>query len=245
MIFVFLITKVFFYRLRQESRLTICILLCGHPPVTASTVTGPALTEASTMSYYPPQSYGSYQTPYTQYPQPTPQYPTQFPQGPLPNYPYPPGAVNQGSPPPDPPTPTVPAAPTVTPEIASRALQRLLSVELRDIGFDAAEPAALKRLELDVAACSFSFPVQCPIRSTDALLPFIVVDKLYQRAHEFANLANRATPIAKDLYLASEACAIHTKDLRELADHTNNRRKIGRFIMMSAFKFSYSALSPA
>ena len=107
------------------------------------------------MSYYPPQNYGSYQTPYTQYSQPG-QYSSQYPQGSLAAYPaYPPGGVKQGSPPPEAPAPAVPVVPSVTPELASRALQRLLSVELRDIGFDSAEPAALKRLELDVAACSF------------------------------------------------------------------------------------------
>lgn len=116
------------------------------------------------MSYYPSQSYNSYQAPYTQYGQPTPaHYASQYPQAPLPpGYaPYaapPPGAVKQGSPPPETPVPVVPVVPAVTPELASRAMERLLSMELRDIGFDAAEPAALKRLELDVAACSFPSP---------------------------------------------------------------------------------------
>ena len=113
------------------------------------------------MSYYPPQSYGSYQAPYTQYSAPG-QYGPQYPQGPIPGYaPYPapgaPGGVNPNEPPAEIPTPVVPIVPAVTPELASRAMQRLLSVELHDIGFDAAEPAALKRLELDVAACSSPF----------------------------------------------------------------------------------------
>lgn len=154
---------------------------------------------------------------------------------PVPGYPGypPPGAIKQGSPPPEPPTPVVPIVPAVNPELASRAMQRLLSVELRDIGFDAAEPAALKRLELDVAACSFLSRLIRTSRSSDLYVfgVHLVVERLYQQAHEFANLANRAGPIAKDILLASQECGLQTKELRELADHTATRQKIGADVL--------------
>lgn len=44
----------------------------------------------------------------------------------------------------------------VTSDVASRALHRLMSVELKAEGFDVAEPAAMKLLELEVVACTFT-----------------------------------------------------------------------------------------
>lgn len=48
--------------------------------------------------------------------------------------------------------PPPPAPPAVTPHIASQALQRLVSSQLRDAGFHSAQPQALRKLELEVAA---------------------------------------------------------------------------------------------
>jgi len=43
----------------------------------------------------------------------------------------------------------------VDPEVASRAMNRFISSELKHEGFDAAEPATLSRLEADVVHCGF------------------------------------------------------------------------------------------
>lgn len=51
------------------------------------------------------------------------------------------------TPPPDPPEPAV------TPKVASRALQRLVTFELQNVGFEKAEQLAVQRLEHEVATC--------------------------------------------------------------------------------------------
>jgi len=92
----------------------------------------------------------------------------------------------------------------VDPGVASKTLQRLISVEMKDEGFDSAEPAALKRLEAEVGA---------------------FIEALHQRAHEYANLANRATPAAKDLVLACGEYGLGTGDLRSITDKEVKKRK--------------------
>jgi len=96
---------------------------------------------------------------------------------------------------------------SVTPQIASQTVQRLISSQLRDAGYEAAQPQALRRLEIEVAA---------------------FVELLYGRAHEYANLANRAGPIATDLLLASEGCGMQTRDLHKLGAKSSKKRKRGR-----------------
>ncbi|KAK0191238.1 hypothetical protein F5146DRAFT_1138027 [Armillaria mellea] len=76
------------------------------------------------------------------------------------------------------PSPPSPVPPAVSPAAASEATQRIVSAELKRAGFDAAEPAAVIRLEHEVVA---------------------IVEALYHRAHEYANLANRAGAVATDL----------------------------------------------
>ncbi|KAG5343026.1 hypothetical protein C0989_000016 [Termitomyces sp. Mn162] len=61
------------------------------------------------------------------------------------------------------------------------ALHRLISAELRAAGFDAAKKDAVRHIEVDVVA---------------------FVEQLFARAHEYANLANRAGIIATDVLLA-------------------------------------------
>ncbi|KAI0939570.1 hypothetical protein AcW1_004561 [Taiwanofungus camphoratus] len=153
------------------------------------------------MSYYPPQAYGQYQTQYPSYPNQN-HYPSQYsPQTPTATYPvYQPSQIKQGTPPPEPqPAPELPA---ITPGLASNALQRLLSLELRDIGFDSAQPAALRRLELEVVT---------------------FIEQLFQRAHEYANLANRSGPIAKDLLLASGEYGLQTRELYRVGSEAKGR----------------------
>lgn len=104
------------------------------------------------MSYYPPgtpQSYPQFQAAY-------PPYPTQF-QGQFPSQsPFPTSqpsfnASSSSSPPPDPPSALQLSA--VTSDVAAKSIQRLASLELRNAGFDAAEPYALDWLEREVIAC--------------------------------------------------------------------------------------------
>ena len=54
--------------------------------------------------------------------------------------------------------PTAPEIPGMSAQLASHAMQRLISVEMRDAGFEAAEPGAIRRLELEVAACTSQPP---------------------------------------------------------------------------------------
>ncbi|KAF5392736.1 hypothetical protein D9757_000873 [Collybiopsis confluens] len=79
--------------------------------------------------------------------------------------------------------PSSPVQATITSREASQAVQRLIASELQDAGFDGAKTEAVYALEMEIAS---------------------FVQNLYQRAHEYANLANRSGPIATDLLLASE-----------------------------------------
>ncbi|KAF9468975.1 hypothetical protein BDZ94DRAFT_1279478 [Collybia nuda] len=99
------------------------------------------------------------------------------------------------------PAPDLPPPPpdftSITPAVASQAIQRLISAELRDVGFDSAHAAAVKRIELEVIA---------------------FVERLFLRAHEYANLSNRAGPIATDLALACDEFNMGPKDLRTVTN---------------------------
>ena len=65
--------------------------------------------------------------------------------------------------------PTSPAEPppppdysSIDPEVATKAIERLVLVGLKNAGFDGSEPGAMKRLEAEVVECMFFFfrPVQ-------------------------------------------------------------------------------------
>ncbi|KAF9563716.1 hypothetical protein CPC08DRAFT_686264 [Agrocybe pediades] len=116
---------------------------------------------------------------------------------PFPGQPQPPLQQNPVETTPD------PAEPAVTPEVASKAIQRLVSYELQNAGFERAEYPALYRLEVEVAT---------------------VVQQLFQRAHEYANLANRAGAIASDLLLACEDLDMPPKELYQV-QKANMKRK--------------------
>ncbi|KIM45841.1 hypothetical protein M413DRAFT_440888 [Hebeloma cylindrosporum] len=87
-------------------------------------------------------------------------------------------------------SPPDPTEPSVTPDVASIAMQRLVSYELRNAGFERAAQPAVQRLEREVGT---------------------FVQQLFQRAHEYANLANRASAIASDVLLACEEFHIPPK----------------------------------
>ncbi|KAF5369962.1 hypothetical protein D9758_001279 [Tetrapyrgos nigripes] len=104
----------------------------------------------------------------------------------------------------EPPRPPSPPQPAVTPEVASQAIQRLISSEFRDANFESAQPSALYRLEQEVVS---------------------FVQQLYQRAHAYANLSNRATPIATDVLLAAEEFGLSLSELRSVKSKVAKKRK--------------------
>ncbi|KAI0728795.1 hypothetical protein C8Q72DRAFT_795098 [Fomitopsis betulina] len=168
------------------------------------------------MSHYPPQAYGVFQPQYPAYDGQN-HYPSQYPaQGAhVAAYPaYPPVQARLTSPPPEP--HTAPDVPAVNSELASHAIERLASAELSRAGFDSAEPAALRRLELEVAACP-SASLALLIRKLTGGRCLQVVEELYKSAHEYANLANRAGPVAKDVLLASQDWGMETNVLHRFA----------------------------
>lgn len=46
-----------------------------------------------------------------------------------------------------------PPEPSVTPRVASKAIERLVTIELQNAGFERAVQPALERLEVEVATC--------------------------------------------------------------------------------------------
>ncbi|KAL0949548.1 hypothetical protein HGRIS_009597 [Hohenbuehelia grisea] len=99
-----------------------------------------------------------------------------------------------------------PTLPGVTPAVAGKAVDRLVSYELKAAGFNSAEPLALQRLEVEVGA---------------------FIEQLFQRVHEYATLANRSGPIATDLISACAELDLHPKDLRRVCARTARRQKRG------------------
>jgi len=51
------------------------------------------------------------------------------------------------------PAPPEPPEPVVTPKVASKAIERLILLELQHAGFESAEKSAVNRLELEVSTC--------------------------------------------------------------------------------------------
>ncbi|PPQ68844.1 hypothetical protein CVT26_001678 [Gymnopilus dilepis] len=100
-----------------------------------------------------------------------------------------------------------PPEPAVTPQVASKALKRLVTYELKKAGFRKAEQPALERLELEVAA---------------------FVQQLFQRAHEYANLANRAGAIASDVLLACEDFDLSPKELHQAKRLTKKQKRLSQ-----------------
>ncbi|KAI9507696.1 hypothetical protein F5148DRAFT_1276087 [Russula earlei] len=136
-----------------------------------------------------PPTAQTYTQPYSTYPQPYSQYSTQQ---------YPPDStswIDVLSP---------QELSVVNPEVASKAMNRFISAELKLEGFDAAEPAALSRLE-------------------DEVVHFI--QDLHRRIHDYANLANRTAPLASDMFDISHQCGLDTDDLRLTSELSKWRRR--------------------
>ncbi len=116
--------------------------------------------------HYPPQAqapgYQSYPTaaPAATYGYTAGYYPGYPPRAGAAGYAFDPAAVGasaypQGK------TPTAPEVPGISSELASKALQRLISVEMRDAGFETAEGGAMRRLELELASCESILAREC------------------------------------------------------------------------------------
>lgn len=129
---------------------------------------------ATMFTGYPP--YGTYQAPYPAYPIPPGQpmvpaaalshFTAHFPQPP-PGYPlYALQPVKAPSPSPGP--PTAPDIPTISPQIASRQVRKLIVSQLKIGEFESIEPQALQRLELEVVACTF--PLRVVLSRSKSLL---------------------------------------------------------------------------
>jgi transcription initiation factor TFIID subunit 8 len=67
---------------------------------------------------------------------------------------------------------------------------------------------------------------------TDASFLVQVVQQLFQRAHEYANLANRASAIASDILLACEDFDIPPKELYQVKKmSTKSKRSVSGFVL--------------
>ena len=117
--------------------------------------------------------------------------------------------------------PTAPEIPGVSPQLASHAIQRLISFEMRDAGFETAEAGAVRRLELEVVSCELccsSVPHPFPHGG-------LVVQQLYERAHEYANLANRASPVVTDVLAASDDYNLEASEILRLTRKSKKRKR--------------------
>ncbi|KAI0751431.1 hypothetical protein C8Q80DRAFT_1268666 [Daedaleopsis nitida] len=102
--------------------------------------------------------------------------------------------------------PTAPEIPGVSSQLASHALQRLISHEVRDAGFESAEQGAIARLELEVAS---------------------FIQQLYERAHEYANLASRARPLVSDVLSATDDYNLEASEIYRLSRKSRKRKRSG------------------
>ncbi|KAF8524742.1 hypothetical protein JB92DRAFT_2879125 [Gautieria morchelliformis] len=105
-------------------------------------------------------------------------------------------------PPPQPPPPALHIQ-TVNASVASQSVRRLLSSEIRNVGFKRYESAALARLENEVVS---------------------FVELLYSHAKEYATLTNRVSPTAHDLLAACEDQGMSATQLR-LASKKKKRKR--------------------
>ena len=112
----------------------------------------------------------------------------------------------------------------VNPEIASRAMHRFISAELKHEGFDAVEHAALGRLETEVVHCA----LLALSRLLAILTPFdarLVIQDLHRKIHDYANLANRTAPLASDMFDISQECGLDTEGLQLTSELSKLRRR--------------------
>ena len=112
----------------------------------------------------------------------------------------------------------------VNPETASRVMHRFISAELKHEGFDAAEPVALDRLEAEVVHCGLLvlWNYSAILTSIDASP---VIQDLHRKIHDYANLANRTTPLASDMFDISQEYGLDTDSLQLISELSKLRRR--------------------
>ncbi len=118
-----------------------------------------------------------------------------------------------------------PPEPAVTHKVASKAIERLVLQELKNVGFDRVEQPAVGRLQLEVTTCVVFLTLLKNHLLIHLFLYFVVVQQLFQRAHEYANLANRARAIASDVLLACEDFDLTPRELNKVNKVTAKRKK--------------------
>lgn len=119
---------------------------------------------------------------------------------------------------PAPARPPSPPEPAITPDVATRAIRRVVENEAIKVGFASSDIQAVRRFELEVVACTLAIPLLHYIYIYLLnLLSVLVTEQLFERAHEYANLANRASVIPPDLLLAIADFGIEPKELYRLA----------------------------
>jgi transcription initiation factor TFIID subunit 8 len=106
--------------------------------------------------------------------------------------------------------------------VATRAIERLVLVGLKNAGFDGSDPGALKRLEAEVVECEFHFILLSGPRS---LFFCVDVKMLFERAHELANLANRSGPIVTDLLLGCKERNVDPEQLKKVAGGPRGKKR--------------------
>lgn len=185
----------------------------AHNPAPATAMANhyPAHAQAQGYQAYPAAQYGYPATYYPGYPpQPGVQV-FSF------NDPAAGSARPQGGP------PTAPEIPGVSSQLASHCLHRLISAEMRDAGFESAEPGAMRRLELEVVACASTRFVSLYTITLTPSLP--VIEQLYERAHEYANLANRAKPVVSDVLSASDDYNLEAAEVYRFSRKSRKRKR--------------------
>lgn len=117
-------------------------------------------------------------------------------------------------------SPPEPPEPSISSTVASKSVQRLISLELQRAGFDSAVQPAVERLEVELVTCMEFLHLNSLDRSF-----LLVVQQLFQRTHEYANLANRAGAIASDMLLACEDFNLPPKDLYKVKILAKKRKR--------------------
>ena len=112
----------------------------------------------------------------------------------------------------------------VDPEVASTAIKRFISAELKYEGFEAAEPAVLSRLEDEVVHCESHIHLTFLAHFT-TFNPCLVIQDLHRKIHDYANLANRTAPLANDMFDISQECGLDTDGLRLTSELSKLRRR--------------------
>ena len=103
-------------------------------------------------------------------------------------------------------------------------MHRFISAELKHEGFDAADPAALDRLEAEVVHCA-SLVLSRRLAILTSLDARLVIQDLHRKIHDYADLANRTAPLASDMFDISEECGLDTESLRLTSELSKLRRR--------------------